>query len=92
MQSDSLGDLGLIIGQEGHEWLVMIIKGMSPMSYLEKEGLVSIKKLSVNTCPHMEDSLLPLYGGNSVNRLVWTRMPGSSRHIVYDDGWCGERE
>jgi len=45
MQSDSLGDLGLKIGPEGHERLVMIIKGMSPMACLEKEGLVSIKKL-----------------------------------------------
>jgi len=51
MQSDSLGDLGLKIGPEGHERLVMIIKGMSPMACLEKEGLVSIKKVWVNTCP-----------------------------------------
>ncbi len=67
MQSDLLGDLGLIIGPEGHEWLV-IIKGMSLMACLEKQGLISIKKLWVNTCPPMADSLLPLCGINYVNR------------------------
>jgi hypothetical protein len=38
------------------------------MACLEKEGLVSIKKLRVNTCTPMADSLLTLCEINSVNR------------------------
>jgi hypothetical protein len=38
------------------------------MACLEKEGLVSIKKVWVNTCPTIADSLLPLCEINSVNR------------------------
>ena len=78
------------ISRKGHWRLARTLATQTGMTnlWLEKQGLVSIKKLWVNTCPPLADSLSGYDPITFVNRPLRLSASGGDPH----EGWCGEGE